>query len=571
MTNMEGVIIDSNESYRQMLGYSENELRNLTYKVLTPEKWHSLEDKIVSDQILPNGYSAVYEKEYIRKDNIVIPVELRTFLVCDEQGIIEGMGAIVRDITERKRAESLLMESEEKYRSIVEASLTAMLFYELNGEGQLIFQGSNPAADRILGISHESLVGLTLGEAFPNLRNTTIPELYTRIALGESGPQSFEIQYEDERFSGFFFVHVFKTGVKTITVDFIDITERRKSEQAIRRSEVEYRDTLNSLPDWIYVVDSSFKIVMINASLDDAMTSGASIVNRIGGRIVVGPPFVSLEDISVVMTVFNSGSIVVRRQKITHLGREIFTEITVVPIRKGREVVKVIVIIRDRSKEMEIEKLKQRSADQKEVLLREIHHRVKNNLSIVISLLSFQLNDNENPIIKRSLIDIQTRIRAMALIHEHLYRSENLDRIPLATYVSSLVQMVISTFSGNNVRIEYHLMPIESSIETALPVGLIINELLTNAFKYAFPDKNPGTILVGLSEAEEDFCLITVSDNGVGLPANFIPESSSSLGMYIVRLLAEQLDGTLQIDRTNGTTFNIRFRNMIRKSQITIY
>jgi two-component sensor histidine kinase len=114
-------------------------------------------------------------------------------------------------------------------------------------------------------------------------------------------------------------------------------------------------------------------------------------------------------------------------------------------------------------------------------------------------------------------------------------------------------------------------MPIESSIETALPVGLIINELLTNAFKYAFPDKNPGTILVGLSEAEEDFCLITVSDNGVGLPANFIPESSSSLGMYIVRLLAEQLDGTLQIDRTNGTTFNIRFRNMIRKSQITIY
>jgi two-component sensor histidine kinase len=235
-----------------------------------------------------------------------------------------------------------------------------------------------------------------------------------------------------------------------------------------------------------------------------------------------------------------------------------------VPIHKDDSVEKVVVVLRDRSEEKEIEALKQKSADQKEILLREIHHRVKNNLSIVISLLSFQMDENPSPDLARTLIDIQTRIRAMALIHEHLYRSENLDRIPLADYIQSLTQMVSSTFSMHLNLVTLDIVAVDVSIETALPIGLIINELLTNAFKYAFPDGSTGHIHLEVLSIGNDQYRFTFSDNGIGMPINVTPEKSSSLGMYIVRLLTEQLDGTLEIIRDNGTRFVIVFTNQVR-------
>jgi two-component sensor histidine kinase len=235
-----------------------------------------------------------------------------------------------------------------------------------------------------------------------------------------------------------------------------------------------------------------------------------------------------------------------------------------VPIMKDTVVEKVVVVIRDHSEEKEIESLKQKSADQKEVLLREIHHRVKNNLSIVISLLAFQMDENPSPELARTLVDIQTRIRAMALIHEHLYRSENLDRIPLADYIRSLTQMVSSTFSGHQNKVTLDIEAVDVSIETALPIGLIINELLTNTFKYAFPDGSPGQIHLAVHQVGNEQYRFTFSDNGIGMPASFDPEKSTSLGMYIVRLLTQQLDGSLQIYRENGTRFVITFMNLIR-------
>ncbi len=565
LANMQGFIIDSNKAYRELVGYSIEELGKITYKDLTPEKWHSIEHEIVKNQILTEGHSAVYEKEYIHKNGTIFPVELRTILAFDEQGEKEGMWAIVRDISLRKRAEEQLRESEEKYRSIIESSLTAMLFYTLNEDQQLIFQGGNPAADTILGISHNSMIGQTIVQAFPNLANTPVPEMYIKVALGITGPQSFEIAYSDERFSGYYMVHVFKTGNKAITVDFIDISKRRQTEDALQRSEIEYRDTLHSLPDWIYVTDNKFRFAVINASLSNAMKEYGIGPKKTGTEISAELPFFASDDIDAINVVFQTGKISNHERRIMLHNREMFAEITMIPILKAHEVVKVIVIIRDRSKEKEIEELKQRSADQKEVMLREIHHRVKNNLAIVISLLTFQLNENTNPEIKRSLIDIQTRIRAMALIHEHLYRSENLDKIPLATYILSLMQMIMSAYSGHRVQLESNLEPIDVTIETALPVGLIINELLTNAFKYAFPGNDNGMVIISLAKAEDDYCVLSVKDNGIGLPQSFIPESSVSIGLYIVRLLAEQMDGSIQIEREKGTTFSIRFRNLFKK------
>ncbi len=560
--DMNGWIRESNEAYQKMTGYNPSELAKLTYEEITPAKWHEEEHKIVADQILPNGHSVVYQKEYIKKDGTVFPVELRTFLVKNERDEIEGMWAIVRDITERKMAEEALRISEEKFRNIVECSPMAMYFYHLGPDDRLILTGANPASDATIGISHQSLLGKTIEEAFPNLASTEIPELYRKVARNEVGPQSFEIGYKDERFSGFYFVHVFRTNLNEIAVDFIDITQRRQMEEALRRSEIEYRDTLNSLPDWIYVVDEQYKIAMVNAALQEELIRHGVTPQCIGVEIVPDFPFISKQTLEDIKLVFNTGVVSVSEQKIELQGRTLYAEVTRVPILKDNKVLKVILMIRDRSKEKEIEEIKQRSATQKEVMLREIHHRVKNNLAIVISLLNFQLKNNTNEDVARMIRDIQMRIRSMALIHEHLYRAENLDQIPLAAYVESLSYMIMTAFSGHRVNLVKQLEPIDANIETALPIGLIINELLTNSFKYAFPGGSPGIIRIMLEKQENDMCALVVEDNGVGLPVSTSMDSEKSLGLFIVRLLVEQLDGTVNVVRDQGTSFQIRFRNL---------
>jgi PAS domain S-box-containing protein len=562
--DMNGQITDSNLAYQRMLGYHAAELASLTYDKLTPAKWHEFEHSIVQGQILAQGHSDVYQKEYIKKDGTVFPVELRTFLVMNTAGENEGMWAIVRDITERKLAEESLRQSEEKFRNIVECTPTAMYFYHLDLENRLILTGANPAADLIIGISHQALLGKTIEEAFPNLSNTAIPDLYSKVARNESGPQSFEIGYTDERFSGYYYVHVFRTGTDEIAVDFVDITGRRQMEEAIRRSEIEYRDTLDALPDWIYVVDEQYKIAMINAALKAELIGHGLQPECIGIELVPDFPFISTTTLDDIKQVFNTGKVSVSEQKIDLKGKSIHAEITRVPILKDGVVVKVILMIRDRSKEKEIEELKRRNAEQKEVLLREIHHRVKNNLAIVISLLNFQLRNNPSEELTRMIIDIQLRIRSMALIHEHLYRSENIDRIPLATYIESLAFMIMTAFSGHRIDLVKDLDPMDVGIEAALPIGLIINELLTNAFKYAFPGGTPGNIHISLQKDKDQMCTLIVADNGVGLPVSLSLDSEKSIGLYIVRLLVEQLEGTMNISRNNGTSFEICFRNLIK-------
>jgi len=194
-------------------------------------------------------------------------------------------------------------------------------------------------------------------------------------------------------------------------------------------------------------------------------------------------------------------------------------------------------------------------------MLREIHHRVKNNLAIVISLLNLQKQKYPDPDLRRIMKDMELRIRSMALIHEHLYHSENLDQIPLADYLHDLSAIILGTFSGKKIKLITRLEAAEVNIETALPIGLITNELLTNAFKYAFTDQGEGIIQISLSKPDDDHIRLTISDNGSGLPSGFSLNEQTSLGMFIVRLLVEQLDGSIDVANDHGASFTIQFRN----------
>jgi PAS domain S-box-containing protein len=211
------------------------------------------------------------------------------------------------------------------------------------------------------------------------------------------------------------------------------------------------------------------------------------------------------------------------------------------------------------------------SLKEKEVLLQEIHHRVKNNLQIISGLLTLQENQTGQKPLAEIFRESQDRIRSIALIHEKLYRSQNLAEIDFSNYLQDLTESLLSShgIAPGRIRARYEMEPIFFSIEKAIPLGLIANELVTNAMKHAFPEGRSGEIRIELRKiGDEDRGMpvyeLVVADNGVGLPANFASQNQKSLGLYLVNLLVKQLNAGLQIDGTAGARFNIRFANAMK-------
>jgi two-component sensor histidine kinase/PAS domain-containing protein len=346
-----------------------------------------------------------------------------------------------------------------------------------------------------------------------------------------------------------------------------EVQKKQEAEEALHHTEKLYHDSLDSIPDIIYIVDKDLRFVFYNKAFEKACIENGFTSNFIGKKMQSEFPVLNEITFDEMREVFKTGKILLKEEKIELTSISYSVQSRKIPIYKDHEIIQVMVIVQDISKKMELEELKQKSTEQKDILLREIHHRVKNNLAIVISLLSLQMRKNDNPEIVRTIRDIELRIRSMALIHEFLYKSDNLDRIPLATYIRSLAMLISGTYCPPHVQIVNDLEPVDVSIETAMPLGLITNELLTNSCKYGYPDQRIGTISIklGRSDGHPDKYRLCVTDDGIGLPEGFSVEQESSLGMFIVRILVEQLNAQLTIVNKKGTSFTIDFSEVVMK------
>jgi PAS domain S-box-containing protein len=199
------------------------------------------------------------------------------------------------------------------------------------------------------------------------------------------------------------------------------------------------------------------------------------------------------------------------------------------------------------------------SLKEKEVLLKEIHHRVKNNMQIISSMLGLQSAYVQDKKYNEMLQDSQNRIKSMALIHEKLYQSDNMAQVNFSEYVNSLITNLYSSYSINkeNIKLNINLEKISFNIDTAIPLGLIINELVSNSFKHAFPDNRTGEIVVDISRIDDTHYRLIIRDNGIG----FAQKSTytNTLGLNLVNALTEQIDGKLDIKSHEGSTFIITF------------
>lgn len=229
----------------------------------------------------------------------------------------------------------------------------------------------------------------------------------------------------------------------------------------------------------------------------------------------------------------------------------------------------VVMVARDITERKEFENALKASLEEKEVLIREIHHRVKNNMQIISSLLNLQkqyVHDEEAvDVLKES----QNRVKSMAMIHEKLYKSRNFSEINFADYIRSLVDDLFFSYGvdPNQIKKTIILEEVMMGLETAIPCGLIISELVTNTLKYAFPNHRKGEFKMELHDIDGWYHLI-ISDDGVGMPPNVGFYETETLGLQLVKSLVNQLEGTVKLVRNNGTEFKIVFRELEYKERV---
>lgn len=207
------------------------------------------------------------------------------------------------------------------------------------------------------------------------------------------------------------------------------------------------------------------------------------------------------------------------------------------------------------------EKKLQQSLFEKEILMKELQHRVKNNLNIIVSLLDLELDKINDEKTKRVFISARSRIISMSTIYERLYTTGQVDRVDMASYISEIVRFLSGSYivDPSKIAITADLETVMLDMRRAVPVGLIINEAVSNALKYAFPANRSGVIKISLKK-ENESAILDISDNGAGLPAGFDLEKNASMGLTLINILAEQIHGRLSITRTGGTGVTITFR-----------
>jgi two-component sensor histidine kinase len=202
------------------------------------------------------------------------------------------------------------------------------------------------------------------------------------------------------------------------------------------------------------------------------------------------------------------------------------------------------------------------SLHDKELLMKEIHHRVRNNLVVISSLLRLQSGQIEDEESREYFIESQNRVKAMAMIHEKLYRSADFSNVKFSEYLRELASQLFETYSVNaaKVRLDMDIPDITTDIDTMIPSGLIVNELVSNAFKYAFPDDREGQLSIVLAKGGDDECTLVIRDNGVGLPEGLDLYRTDTMGMNLVTSLVAQIKGKLELVREGGTEFRITFK-----------
>lgn len=509
-----------------------------------------------------------YEVEYRmrRHDGVYRLLLARGVPIMDEQGEVEEWVGTCMDITERREAEAALQASEARYRTV--AQFTYDWEYWRSPENRFLYV--SPSCKRVTGYGAEEFI--------------EDPALYLRIVHADdrervaahqrndlSHPAQCELEFRIVRRDGQvrWIAHACQL-VNDAQGRFLgrraanrDVTDRKQAEQALRESESFYRQTLESIPGMVFTTrpdgycdyQSQPWVEFTGIPMSEHLGDGWNKLLHPDDR----PRAFAAWQAAVEGRAPYDLEYRVRR----HDGAYEWFKVRGRPIRDASGQ-----IVRWFGTALNIEALKRTEAQlraslrEKEVLLQEIHHRVKNNLQVISSLINLQAATIPALDLQAVLQDVRDRVRTMALVHEKLYQSGDLAQLDFAEYITGLLRYLWRAHgaAAARVRLTLDLHAVPLPVDAAVPCGLILNELATNALKHGFHHRSEGEVTVGLSldAATRRVCL-RVRDNGNGLPPDLNWRESPSLGLRLVQMLAQQLQGTVETGPPPGAEFRVVF------------
>jgi len=524
--------------------------------IVAPEKRSEMPQNAL--KLSEKGH-ANFEIIHQTKDGKKIPVEINNH-IFQLNGKKVAL-AISRDITERKQTEEVLENSERKYKKIF--NNIQDVFFQTDTEGNIT--EISPSIERYSGYKPEELIGKPVETVYsnPEERNNFLKEFEEK---GELVDYELKLKTKNEDLidSSINAQLLLNLKNKPIGIEgtLRDITERKKAEKALKNSERMYRNIFENVQDIFYQTDLKGNIIEISPSIE--RYSGykpEELINKTVETFYLNP-----EDRTyLIKEIEKKGEVadyeIILKAKDNNL-LYVSTNAHLL-FDSSKNPIGIEGSLRDITERKNIEIQLKNSLTEKEMLLKEIHHRVKNNLMIISSLLNLQSGYIKDKASQNIFKESQNRARSMALIHERLYQSTDLKRIDFGDYITSLATELFHTYVSdrNIIELKINVEDILLDINTSIPLGLIVNELITNSLKHAFPNGMKGKININFY-LKNDHYEFAVKDDGIGFPEDIDFQNTNSLGLQIVTSLTEQIDGEIKLERSNGTEFKITFKEL---------
>lgn len=553
-----------NPEYRQYI-IGKDDFEYYQYRGKDPEKAKELRDRF--NEVKSKGKIKEWEDTIMDQNGNEFTYLRGMVPIYDSQGVLKQVIGYGFDITQRKNIEYSLEKSEERLRLVLAGTNDGWWDWDLI-ENKLFY---SPRWWAMFGYL-DNEIDLT-PSLYPNIVH---PEDKERVekTFAESlanGTTSYEIEcrlldkkgnYIPILSRGYILRNIDNVPIRVSGSD-MDLTERKRADEQLKQSEEKYRSLIENSPEIILIADENENIQFIN------FASGKYEQEEIIGNSLY--MFVDSKHHDIIRqahkNIFNGSKSESYETEGTSIdGNKSWFLTHVGPKYLDDNVIGLVLFIRNITDLKRSEEHIKQSLNEKEVLLKEVHHRVKNNLQIISSILNLQSSTISDKQTLELLRNSQDRIRSMSLIHELLYQTKDFSTINFSEYIRSVATNLFQSYTQNKmIELVLVLDPIFLDLDSAIPCGLIINELITNSLKYAFTTSEQGEVKISLSKDDQNNVFLMISDNGKGFPKDIDFRDTESLGMQLVVSLIEQIDGTIELDNSNGTKYEIRFKSVINK------
>ncbi|SCK15928.1 PAS domain S-box protein [Vogesella sp. LIG4] len=489
-----------------------------------------------------------------------------------QQGRIAGIVAMVEDVTHARDTERRLRQSEQHVRRVLDKLFTFVGVLAPDGTVLEVNRAPLEAA----GISLDSVRGQKLWDtfwwSFSEEMRQLAHEVVATAASGETVRRDIRVRMlDDSRVTLDFMLAPLRDDSGEITHlvgSANDVSDRTRSENALRQSETHFRQVVEATPDALMMVDRHGVIRLVNGRMEELF--GYTREELVGqGFEHLLPDSVRNQHQSLVKHFFASPSTrdMANRKPLFALRRDgsgFPCEIGLNPLEIDGQLL-TLASITNVTARYQAQQAMEKALAEKTVLLGEVHHRVKNNLQVISSMLNLQARNAAAPV-RVALVESQNHVKSMALIHQLLYERSDFSRVPLTTYLERLLMLLQHSFADNRkISVQFAPPPEEVFLELqqSIPLGLLVNEIVTNAFKHAFAGREQGTLRLQLQPGSPDNSL-EVADDGVGLPAGVELGESRTLGFQLLPMLADQLQGRLTVHSQpqQGTRFVVHFPSL---------